>query len=753
MIEESLYKTSFLGRDGFRWWIGQIPPIESQKGQANGSGWGNRIKVRILGYHPYSTVELSNDDLPWAQILMSPNTGSGAANYASNHKLRPGDVVFGFFLDGDNGQLPVITGIFGRTDQVPSKKFTSPFAPYTGYTERIPSPEKTLYASEAIEDKKNSQKSPRDLPPEKVQEINGKSKYKDELYYYSGVGKKIIFANSSADTLAKGIGAEIENVLQKVNDVTNKITNITSEISRTVDKIIGIANGFVSQTIFSLYSKLIPLFQQGLDLLYKTVFAKVLAATQNPAIAHAAGVAAQTAMIGPVKLVQSQIPKLFGTVVNRLFGVVTDMVTDVVSNVKHFKSCVADQFVGSLLNHIIGKIESVISGPLQGVSKILSAAFSVADFLRSGVSAVRAINGLFNTFQNKNKSVGNVEEWTIGVGIVDAGDDKSKFENILSNMNSVVGATSQVANTAKGVVDNVTQGWDIFSSNTSNKKSKSKVGGCFTAEKDNGSGGCSAPKVKIFGGSGKGAKAKVIMGSFDKNSKGMTTGSVIGVKVIKKGKRYKYPPFVEIVDECGLGYGAVARSVINEKGEVIKIYIVSEGENYPVSNTNININDQLAETEPSEIPNYISDVYILEPGYNYSPNDIATDNYGNDYTISVDEDGSILGLNIMGSSIKNTTTLPDDIWLSQIIDTTNTKVVSDGASDGAVTELVSDKNKIQSTLLNRYIIVDDLPTITIQSETGSGAVFKPILDKLPVEEIQKLESQLQGTKYIKDCID
>ena len=30
MIEESLIKSNFLGRDGFIWWIGQIAPEEAQ---------------------------------------------------------------------------------------------------------------------------------------------------------------------------------------------------------------------------------------------------------------------------------------------------------------------------------------------------------------------------------------------------------------------------------------------------------------------------------------------------------------------------------------------------------------------------------------------------------------------------------------------------------------------------------------------------------------------------------------------------
>ena len=106
-MEESLLKSNFIGRDGFRWWIGQVAPKEVQE-QLNKDGWGNRLKVRIMGYHPYNVVELPNKDLPWAQVLLSTSDGTGAANYGTSHKVRPGDIVFGFFLDGDNAQVPVI---------------------------------------------------------------------------------------------------------------------------------------------------------------------------------------------------------------------------------------------------------------------------------------------------------------------------------------------------------------------------------------------------------------------------------------------------------------------------------------------------------------------------------------------------------------------------------------------------------------------------------------------------------------------
>ena len=136
MLDQSLLQSHFIGRDGFRWWIGQVAPEEVQK-QLNKDGWGNRLKVRILGYHPEDKELLPNENLPWAQILLSTSDGTGASQYATSHKVRPGDVVFGFFLDGDNAQIPVISGCFGNTSQYTKEDYKSPFVPFPGFTGEI----------------------------------------------------------------------------------------------------------------------------------------------------------------------------------------------------------------------------------------------------------------------------------------------------------------------------------------------------------------------------------------------------------------------------------------------------------------------------------------------------------------------------------------------------------------------------------------------------------------------------------------
>ena len=115
MIENSLMQSNFLGRDGFKWWVGQVAPEEAQGEQINGDGWGNRVKVRIMGYHPDNEVELKNEDLPWAHILKSPEGGSGRAGRGKPTQILLSDNVLGFFLDGDTAQQPVILGVFSSS--------------------------------------------------------------------------------------------------------------------------------------------------------------------------------------------------------------------------------------------------------------------------------------------------------------------------------------------------------------------------------------------------------------------------------------------------------------------------------------------------------------------------------------------------------------------------------------------------------------------------------------------------------------
>jgi hypothetical protein len=765
MIQESLLKTNFLGRDGFRWWIGQIPQESAHGGQINGAGWGNRFKVRIMGYHPYDLTELPDEDLPWAQCLLPTTSGTGAGNNATSVKVSPGDVVFGFFLDTDNAQTPVIMGCFGRTSQVLTSNKPGPFQPFTGYTDKIKNDGTAVKKDQSSEQNAKSQKSPRHVSP-----VQAKNIADDEIAFFSATGDKIQLANTVGNTTVNKISTEVGNLLNKIK-APAIFTNIANEINRVTDKIQAITNGLVGNMVSKLFKKLAPLLNQGLKLLYNQVYGLVLAATLNPGIAHASGVAAQTVMVPPVQALQKAIPCVSGAIISGLGSVIKELLNSMIDNVQNFVTCAAQQFTGALVNDIIGKITSGLSSAIGGVQKILQffPSFGVDSFLRTSSDAIKGLVGLFDCNQSKGKANGIVDQWIIGQGpsnvpapdfakILEnanvakgvgqipnietvASSDQIVLDNFLSsvivpstisattsnitlpnltgittggfitsgtgeimqinNFNSTTNevsvtraysgiATNYVSGSSFNVINNIPQeslaksvpqssfnqkygAFDIFSSATSIPSAN----GCYTGPPTN----CGSPIINIFGGNGTGATAIPLLGAISGE-----TGSVIGAKLTNGGSGYRFPPFVEVVDNCNQGYGAVARATINDAGEVDSIYIVSEGENYSIDT----------------IQNYVvTNVVIENPGENYTSTDTITDNFGNNYPIQV--------------------------------------------SNGTIVKVTPSANTTNQ--INTFI-VNDLPILTVNSETGSGAILRPILD---ISDMTPSEFQGEIKQSI-DCV-
>ena len=643
MLDQSLLQSHFIGRDGFRWWIGQIPPLSCMGKQVSGGGWGNRFKVRILGYHPYSTADLPDEDLPWAQCLIPTTAGSGAANVATGVQLQQGDTVLGFFLDGDNAQIPVILATFGRTDYVPSTTFQSPFQPFTGRSELISKNNKLTPSggsnSESNEPKENSNRSPQSITPEQAQQLS--QKIGETIVSESdAIGDKVILANTVKNTQVDKIKSIVQNLLKRLKKLQGNLEKIRTEIDKAVNKIVVACNDFVGGLFDFLingnedkggkFPGLIGLLKKGLDLLYKSVFAQVLAATANPVAAHLAGVAAQKAMVLPVKALEEAFGCVAGSVIDGLKSIVSEILNSVVDNVDRFVSCAADQFAGTMLNSIIGVLETLMSGPLDGVSKILQFIknFDLGNILREGIGMLSEFGVGFACNQNMSDFKGLVNEWVVGGG--PSGSVSTLANSMLNTYQSI-----------QDIADIVNSGDNI-----------NDVQQCFTDALLV----ASPPIINIFGGGGSGASAIPIFGNLVTESDGNTTASIIGVQVTNAGSNYEFPPFVEIIDDNDQGYGAVARSVINANGELESIYIVSEGENYSVGN----------------IEEYSVLNVLVEDGGNGYEDAIVTDNLGNTYN-------------------------------SQIV-------------DGRI---------YQVTPLNN--IVDTLPDLTVTSNTGSGAILRPLL--------------------------
>jgi hypothetical protein len=82
----------------FFWWVGFV---EDRKDPLK----LGRVRVRCVGWHSDDKMMLPTDMLPWAVI-------SFPGNNTNPYAPREGDMCFGFFMDGNNAQSPVVLSVF-----------------------------------------------------------------------------------------------------------------------------------------------------------------------------------------------------------------------------------------------------------------------------------------------------------------------------------------------------------------------------------------------------------------------------------------------------------------------------------------------------------------------------------------------------------------------------------------------------------------------------------------------------------------
>lgn len=122
----SLFNPGFLGAN-FLWWVGQVADDSTwrenlkeskHKSSSEVPGWGYRYKVRIIGLHDKEEEIIPSDQLPWAQVMYPITAGGGQGSSYQTPAIKQGMFVFGFFLDGQDQQVPVIMGVLGANPQI-----------------------------------------------------------------------------------------------------------------------------------------------------------------------------------------------------------------------------------------------------------------------------------------------------------------------------------------------------------------------------------------------------------------------------------------------------------------------------------------------------------------------------------------------------------------------------------------------------------------------------------------------------------
>ena len=638
MLEQSLINPNFLGRDGFRWFLGQVVAYQKSdvNENVNGSG-GYKCKVRILGHHP-SDAQIKDSNLPWAHVLVPLNLGSGNSNTGISFNVQGGEIVIGFFLDGDDGQQPVVIGsFFTGSDVVSTKtweevlsKGTSFFQPFSPPKNRIPPPSTTPInpANNKGSGSGIPQVSGKVIPisvypyrPKDTKTILGELTKPDQ--------KEVIKAIPKCES-AKGILSGITNLLREfirisntiknainvyINPVLNKISDIGNEIKRIADQLVDLLLSLLKKVRDAIIGKIYQMLRKFIDSLIpaKLKVLKQLAADKAA----------------------DSIWCVFEKIAKKLTKFITDFLTNLIGKVISLPICAAEQFVGSILNTIISEITSeldAILGPilstLQGtIGSVLGIFQQVIGLSSQAVAFLSCEDGKCATQYAYELNKGYIP------------DSDLNFSNII-NYSPSKGASNLSQDISKNV-DSFLEGVGISTSNLN-----PTTFGCNASSLN-----CGLPSVTFLGGDGIGAVGESVVNSL---------GQVIGVNILNGGSGYTSSPFVSIDDECDNGKGAQAYSVINN-GKISQVVIIENGAGYlGPSTTGIGTNPcniNPITSSGSEVVGTLLDVIILDPGFGYTNDDIIIDfSCPNDLELKpvVDDVGRIIGIEINnpGTSIR-----------------------------------------------------------------------------------------------------
>tara|TARA_X000000368_G_scaffold324793_1_gene261876 strand:+ start:4236 stop:6527 length:2292 start_codon:yes stop_codon:yes gene_type:complete len=758
-IEESLLGNSqFLGRDGFRWWIGQIPPRKAQADQTDdGKGWAYRYKVRIMGYHPF-TDDVLDEDLPWAICLLPTTAGSGAANYTTSTCLQQGDVVFGFFMDGDEGQVPVIVAHFPHATGVEQdEEFEGKFKTGSAFTDNTPVNPKTELNDNGVPDQTGEQN-------EKSNPTNS-SATKGKNVDQSGAGTPVVAPDTCTTNSVSRMAQAVENLAQRVEDLQLTGMKLEAEIDAVADQVESMANGFVGRMMDSTYDFLEPQLQKGLDKVYGDTFGKVFAqmgnSPQSYASAHAAGVASQIAQVPAIKNMENSLSCVGNKVVEGLRGTVSDMLKDLLASGLGMAGCVSANFVGKFVGNMINGIGDNLKSPLSGLSDLLDVDIDIAGFLRSSAFVLEDFSGFLDCGQTNKDKCPPVKKYQVAGGPMEKGADP--FNYITSQMKKtskggglgsilgdatgggLLGAATGLlsggglSGLASGLFDNLIPPGVSKTLGTANRISGlldelSGGGSCGGGNKN-----CGNPTMQIFGGGGFGAIGKVVMGKVIDNSglggiaDGISkTASIIGVDLKVPGANYKSPPAISFSDKCGKGYGAHGHAVLNTDGTIGAVVIDTVGEGYPV------ITDP-----PTNVG--LTTVFVEDPGSGYKPGDAIDESVfiTTFPTGFPDPDTGVGAADVVG--VSDDPTIVADPY-TQLVPT-GQRVALTNVTNKPVFDIVvnPETGGIEAVKVLNILKYDTPPLIKVLSDTGQGAVLRPVFGEIP-------ESVQQDVITVIDCV-
>lgn len=607
MIEEALLKSNFNGKDGFVWWIGQVAPKKSWSSgglmsnpENRENNWGARCKVRIIGYHSFDGNVIADVDLPWAQIMLDPVFGNFSGGIGKSVELQGGETCFGFFLDGDDAQQPVIVGLLYRSEGVknhwPSgeaaaKEKSSQFKPFTGHPGNIVPP--TQRESRAPKDFTQSFTSVFSTTnnisniafDSKIGYIDPNTKKPLDFTKIPQIGDKPIFNVSAAClafekcadvTIIKPTGCEknlIGQITQGLQDfiavtngldrymhvfidpVLNEIVDIGNSIKKCANQIVGIVRLIINNLRGTIFKCISWLFRQ-------------IIAIKVPKPQQKKIIEAFKEIMDKIFCVLDKLPS---SVLDFIQGILKDLVQPL-----NAPFCAVEQLTAGILAELMNNIDKALSVIISGIDWLADGIGSVSGLLNEANSLASQI---FSLLECTGLACKTPHIWAAKFGPTEKQEDDwkkiVKNVNILNGISSGIGSISDAIGESSlyAAVNGKLNGiFDDCTKKVTNPTSQSDI---IPLSIGNKYPYCIPPIVTIVG-DGILASAFPIVN---------TDGSIFSIEVRSGGMNYTQAT-VTVVDNSNYGNGATAKAII-ENGSITSIYLTDYGYGYCAGNIGI----------------------------------------------------------------------------------------------------------------------------------------------------------------------
>ena len=617
MLETRHSNVEFLGKDGFQWFIAQVAPDKVWRDKNNQNfNNGFRAKIRILGYHPAENEGeggISDENLPWAHFLVSPQFGAGNNYTGTSFALQGGEMVIGFFLDGEEGQQPVVLGAFYANynieDLISYKeelaKGTTGFKaleidPNIEYGDhiQIQKQEKILQSGGIVDS--NEEVLNKNKEKKKVIE-----KHFDNKSYHIETPEVCEDSKKKTGKISKALQKFFDkiNELEQFSDgyidpVLNKIVNMDQVINDASQEISGAMSGIIRGARFEMFKEINDAVDDAVDFLNPDFLQKSIEAKKQ----------------------KDGIYCAIENILNGLKNVIGDFLKGLIGNILNVPLCAAEQFLSGLMSKLTNDIQNMISPLLNGLSKFTGKAMpAFQDMMTKAMEISAAALALFECEGQKCDE--NPADF-----LTNKGSDKKKQldkDSLLGKFTTLSGSGLVGAlgiSKLPGLAFPNSVIGDAVGSFSGGSPLEGLVSGCNVSSKQ-----CGPPRIEIFGGGGVGAVADAVINE---------TGKIIGVNMKNFGVGYTEAPYVTMIDDCDNGKGATGVACM-EGDKVMNICILDGGGGY--------LSEGVSDSEGVDVIGEIVDVNIISTGVGYEEGDLVVSETGQALTPII-EDGRIVGV-------------------------------------------------------------------------------------------------------------